>query len=227
MITVKVTTTGEAEARAFVINLSESIARPQALNQVLADRLADELRTHFSGKGRRPGSIASKLNAPDSNFWKRIAAATRVNSVTDSGAKVVVGTNQFNIHLFGGTILPGPGKKALTIPLVAEAVGKRARNYEADTGKKLFTIRGKKALFERTGTPTGEALVGRVRRRNGTSKSVGLVTRTGVRPVFALVNSAKIKRDDDALPPDGALLNALQEEADDFITRLNAKGGLG
>lgn len=223
MITAHVTTTGAAETRAFLVKVTGTLGDRRGLNEALGLRLAEELKSHFTQKnaaGKKPGSLAEKLNGPKTNFWQRMADATKLETTTDNGATVAVGSNHFNIHLFGGTILPGPGKRALTIPLVTEALGKRARNYEADTGKKLFTIRGKHALFERTG-PEGRGaepgLSGRVRRRNGGSKSVGLISRTGVRAVFALVKAVTIQKDPDALPPEDALLAALQEEADHFM----------
>lgn len=231
MIGIKITTTGAPETRGFLVNVTGDLKDRTALNRKLGDRLADELKDHFARKnadGKRSDSLAAKLNGPRTNFWNRVAAATKVETVTESGARVAIGTNHFNIHLFGGTILPGPGKRALTIPMVTEALGKRAAQYEQDNGRKLFTIRGKKALFERTGAEGRGAepgLIGRVRRRNGSSKSVGLISRTGVRAVFALVKSVTIKKDDDALPSDEILLTALQEEADDYITRLNRNGG--
>jgi hypothetical protein len=225
MITAKITVTGAAETRAFLVKVTGALTDRSALNEALGLRLQEELKSHFQRKnteGKNPGSLAAKLNGPKTNFWNKVADATKLEAFSEKGATVAVGTNHFNIHLFGGVILPGPGKKALTIPMVTEALGKRARNYEADTGRKLFTIRGKKALFERTGTPTGEALVGRVRRRNGASKSVGLISRTGVRAVYALVKSVRITKDDDALPEADVLVNALQQEADDFLSTLNS-----
>lgn len=226
MITVQVTTTGAAETQAFLVQVTGTLNDRSGLNEALGLRLAEELKTHFGKKntaGKKPGSLADRLNGPKTNFWNRMADATKLETFNERGATVGVGTNHFNIHLFGGTILPGPGKKALTIPLVTEALGKRAANYEAETGRKLFTIRGKKALFERTGAPTNERLVGRVRRRNGQSKSVGLITRTGVRPVYALVKSATIRKDPDALPDTAILVTALQQEADDFLREINQK----
>lgn len=225
MIAAQVTITGAAETQAFLVQVTGTLNDRSGLNEALGLRLAEELKTHFGKKnvaGKKPGSLADRLNGPKTNFWNRMADATKLETFNERGATVGVGTNHFNIHLFGGTILPGPGKKALTIPLVTEALGKRARNYEAETGRKLFTIRGKKALFERTGAPTGEALVGRVRRRNGQSKSVGLVSRTGVRPVYALVKSATIRKDPDALPDTAILITALQQEADDYVQILNS-----
>lgn len=226
MITAKITVTGATETQALLVKVTGTLTDRRGLNEALGLRLAEELKTHFGKKnaaGKNPGSIAAKLNGPKTNFWQRMADATKLETITATGATVGVGTNHFNIHLFGGTILPGPGKKALTIPLVTEALGKRARNYEAETGRKLFTIRGKKALFERTGAPaTGEVNIGRVRRRNGQSKSVCLISRTGVRPVYALVKSAKIRKDPEALPATSILLTALQQEADDFIETLNS-----
>jgi hypothetical protein len=231
MITVQVTNSGAAETRAFLVILSADLGDRRALNEALGLRLAEEIKGHFRAKnaaGKRPGSLADKLGGPKTEFWQRMADATKLETITESGATVAVGTNHFNIHLFGGTILPGPGKKALTIPLIREALGKRAYNYQSETGKKLFTIRGKNALFERTGPETRGSLepglIGRVRRRNGTSKSVGLISRTGVRAVFALRKSVTIAKDPDALPNDEALLTALQQEADDYVAALNEGG---
>lgn len=230
MITAKITVTGAAETQAFLVKVTGTLRDRRGLNEALGLKLQEELKAHFikkNAEGKKPGSLADRLNGPKGNFWLRMADATKLETTTDSGATVGVGTNHFNIHLFGGTILPGPGKKALTIPLITEALGKRAGQYEADTGRKLFTIRGKKALFERTGAPaTGEALLGRVRRRNGKSKSVGLITRTGIRPVYALVRSATIKKDPTALPDTAALLTALQQKADDFLADIDKTGGL-
>ena len=233
MITAKITVTGAAETQAFLVKVTGTLRDRRGLNEALGLKLQEELRSHFikkNAEGKKPGSLADRLNGPKGNFWQRMADATQLESTTESGATVGVGTNHFNIHLFGGTILPGPGKKALTIPLITEALGKRASNYEADTGRKLFTVRGKKALFERTGPEKrGGFILGkgaRVRRSNGTSKSVGLATGTGIRPVYALVKSVTIKKDPAALPDTAVLLTALQQEADDFLADLDKTGGL-
>jgi len=206
-------TSDAVETRRFLVQVEGSLRNRRGLHAVLANRLADEMKDHFSAKNRQP----NKLGGKKTNFWQDVADSTAVGEVTDTGASVTVAEVRFRIQLFGGTIRPTGGRKALTIPLIPEAHGLRAGNYEQETGRKLFTIRGKKALFERTGAPTGEALTGRVRRRNGTSKSVGLISRTGVRPVFALVKSATIRKDPDALPDTTLLVTALQQEADDFI----------
>lgn len=221
MIRVQITTDA-ADARKFLVNVTGMLTLRRDLNEVLADRLAFELRAHFKNKN----TVPNKMGADKTNFWAKVADDTNVEEVTETGATVAVAEERFRLQLFGGTIFPKKAK-ALTIPLIVEARGESAASYQRDTGRKLFTIRGKKALFERTGAPaTGEALLGRVRRRNGKSKSVGLVTRTGIRPVFALARSATIKKDPTALPDTAALLTALQQEADDFLADLDKQGGL-
>jgi hypothetical protein len=215
MITATVTTTGDAEARSFLVKITGTIENPRGLNAALAERLTDELRDHFAKKNAEP----NKWSAPKTNFWNEVASSTKTKEVTDAGATVQVAEQRFNIHLFGGTIFPKIAR-SLTIPVIKEARGESVASYRIKTGKRLFSIRGRDMLFERA----DDGVASRVRRRNGTSKSVGLISRTGVRAVFALRKSVTIAKDPDALPNDEALLTALQQEADDYVAALNEGG---
>lgn len=217
MISVAVTIS-DKEARSFLIAIDGDLTNRRDLNEVLADRLVSELRAHFTNKNREP----NKMAAPKTNFWNKIADETNVAEITESGATVSVAEERFNIHLFGGTIVPKLAK-FLTIPLIKEARGESAASYKLETGHRLFTIPGRNALFEKAGGDATESRVGFTRGRNR-SFAVPLAAKQGIRPVFALAKSARIKADPDALPPSEKLAEALQEEAEGFLAAITQGG---
>ena len=96
--------------------------------------------------------------------------------------------------------------KFLTIPLIPEARGIRARVYSQNTGHDLFTIKGKSALFERVGGVTTGT---RGRKKQAGAKTIKTST---IRAVYALVRSVTLKPWPGALPAEGVLEYA-------FLTR--------
>lgn len=218
MIRIQITTDA-ADARKFLVNVTGSLTKRRELNEVLAVRLRRELKEHFAVKNYEP----NKMNAPKSNFWTQVENSTDIAEVTDTGATVTIAEERFRLQLFGGTILPTK-KKFLTIPLIAEARGKFASDYEKDNGRRLFTIPGKRALFEQADQGVGQyapnGLKGRVRGKNR-SFSVSLAAKTNIRAVYALARSATIKKDPTALQTQEVLVAALQEEAEDFMKDVN------
>ncbi len=215
MITIQVTASPQ-EAKAFLVNVTGVLTKRRELNEALAIRLRREMKEHFAIKNREP----NKMNAPKSNFWNQVADATDIGEVTDSGATVTVAEERFNIQLFGGTIFPKKAK-ALTIPLVVEARGESVASYKLKTGKRLFGIPGRNALFQKA--DRGGATESRVNFTRGRDRSFGvkLGARQPLRAIFALAKSATIRKDPTALPSGETLLKALQEEAEDFLLDLN------
>jgi hypothetical protein len=211
-----------SETRAFLVTLSGELENPRELNAALGERLTDELRQHFAKKNLEP----NKWNAEKTNFWNKVADATRVKEVTAAGVTVQVAEQRFNIHLFGGTIFPKTAR-SLTIPVIREARGMSVASYRRETGKRLFRIRGRDMLFEKA--EEGQASESRVNatRTRGRGRTLGmrLAARQGIRAVFALKKSVRIDKDPEALPGEEALLKALQEEADDYIASITQKGG--
>lgn len=196
MIRVDVVTT-EAGAKEFVVRLADHVASRRDLSQALADRFREELVDHFRRKNETP----NRLGGRRTNFWAGVADDTQVAEVREDGATVAIGGDggqRIRIHIYGGDIVPKV-KKALTIPLVAEAHGIRAAEYEQRTGRNLFPVKGKSALFEER--PDG-----------------------GVRAVYALRKRVTIPRDPEALPDDEVLKSALTEEANDWMALV--EGGL-
>lgn len=199
----------------ITVELQGKIENLQGLNKVLASRLADELVDHFRRKNSKP----NKLGGTKTNFWNKMADATAVTAVSETGATVTVAEERFRIHVTGGVIKPSPGKKALTIPLVPEARGLMASSYVRKFNRLLFTIPGRRALFERTDRGS-ESVIGKtnVRARRGKrTLTIPLSARSTIRPVYALAAKATIDADPDALPNADQIQTALLEEAADWI----------
>lgn len=220
MISVSVTTDA-AKAQAFLVTVTGKITDRRTFNEQLANRLTRELKTHFVAKNREP----NKRGWKKSGFWSQVERSTAVAEVTQTGAAVSVADTRFNIHLFGGTIVPKLAK-ALTIPLIEEAKGESAASYKLKTGHRLFTIPGRDVLFEKAGA--GNASESRVGGTRGRDRSFGvkLGARQPLRAVFALKASVTIDKDPDALPTTEILTAALQEEADLYLEFLNQQGPL-
>lgn len=221
MINVSVTADTE-KATDFIVKLTGKIERPKALNDALGRQLARDLQSHFKIKNRVPNNLRGKKT----NFWQSVSKATVMTEATDNGATVTIGESRFRIHLQGGVIKPTGGRKALTIPLVADAHGKRVREYEQSSGKKLFRMGG--ALFERSSkgdrSLTGATRVS-TRNRAGQTRSLNLRGKSQVRAVYALAKSVTIKADPTALPDPKKLLLSLNDTAEKWLAAEIKKGG--
>jgi hypothetical protein len=93
----------------------------------------------------RPNALGGRRT----NFYAKAAKSTSY-AVTSDGATVSISKTGFAQRLFGGTILPGPDKKYLTIPARAEAHGRRAGEF--NNLEILFGKNGPYALAEREST---------------------------------------------------------------------------
>lgn len=222
MIRISITTDA-ADARAFLVRIEGEIRNPKSLNDALGRRLARELQGHFRARNTEP----NRLGGVKTNFWKDVADATVMTEATETGATVTIAEAHYRIHLFGGTIKPTGGRKWLTIPLVREAHGRRVREYEKQTGRKLFRLPGRKVLMERTGHGSDSFLAANstdtIRGKNGYRK-VGIGGGSTLRAVYALAGSARIKQDPRALPTQEQLLSALNDTAGKWAARLTRKG---
>ncbi len=220
---VKVTV--DPAGRQFVVDAAGITKNLAGLNKVLAARLSDELVEYLRRQNTRK---PNRLGAVRTNFYSKVADATAVAEVNETGATVSIADSRFAIHVHGGTIKPVKAKM-LTIPLVKEAHGLRASSYVKKTGRKLFTIPGVKLLFEETEEGT-QTLVNKTEgrtREDGASVAVTLAGRSRIRPVYALAESVTIEKDPTALPSDLALASILQEEAQDWVDRQIRKPGGG
>lgn len=122
-----------------------------------------------------------------------------------AGAVISNNASYYSFKVTGGTITPKRAK-ALTIPLIREAKGLYASVYQQNTGNRLFTIKGKNALFERTSSVTTGS-----RGKRGQSGASAIKTFT-IRAVYALVASVTSKEWPGALPDEGLIASAFADQ---------------
>jgi hypothetical protein len=120
------------------------------------------------------------------------------------GATIANNADHFAFKITGGTITPKRAK-ALTIPLIREARGLYASVYQQNTGHRLFTIKGRNALFERT----DQTVLGSRGRRGRPGATP--IQRSGIRAVDALLSSVTMGPWPGAVPPDELLAGAYSE----------------
>ena len=126
---------------------------------------------YIDGPGRNPGE-----------FGQNVALGWNFQSSDKTGATISNNADYYAFKVTGGTIVP-KRVKSLTIPLVADAMGRRAADYVSLTGHRLFTIPGKNALFQ--------------------AEEGG-----GVTAIYALVKQAVLKPWPGALPDEDAISDA-------------------
>lgn len=151
---------------------------------------AGQFHREFDARGgwRGPNSYGSGR----SDFGAEIARGWFFREADAGGATIANHAEHYAFKVEGGTIRP---KRVnwLTIPLIEEARGRRAKDYEIDFNTRLFRPKGHNVLMERTGK--GEA-----------------------RSVYALLKSVTQRPWPDAVPPlpmlAGAFVGGVEEWLD-------------
>jgi hypothetical protein len=134
-------------------------------------------------------------------FGADVARGWQFTSSSPNEAVISNDASHYAFKVRGGTITPKRAK-ALTIPLIPEARGLYASVYSQNTGRRLFTIRGKHALFERVGGSTTGS-----RGRRGRPGTTSIRT-SNIRAVYALVSSVTHDPWPGAVPPEAQLVDA-------------------
>lgn len=139
-------------------------------------------------------------------FGTKVADSWHLASADKDGAVLANDAPHLGYKVRGGTITP-KRVQFLTIPMVPEAHGKRAAQYERDYGTDLFTIKGRMGLFERS-TKGSESVINRTygRRRNG--QKVQISARGHIRMVYAFAKRVDHEPWQGALPPTGDIKKA-------------------
>lgn len=156
---------------------------------------------------RFPSTGPSRFGADVAQGWAFLVADA-------TGALIYNDADHYAFRVRGGTITP-KRVQYLTIPLIPEAKGLRAETYVQNTGRKLFTIPGRNALFERTDAG-----------RNRDGSNFPIRRKSGIRAVYALVKSVTMPPMPQSVPTDeviaGAFTEAWNDELAERIDRLTA-----
>ena len=100
-------------------------------------------------------------------FMRALTQNWEWREITDSGFSLIFNTRRedgspwgLRLHEYGGTIKPKKAR-ALTIPLTAEARGRRAREFSG-LGRHLFKVGGSQATGDKLGTLVWEDAAGQL-----------------------------------------------------------------
>lgn len=172
------------------LNEATKIVAPETLeaaNRESGEYLRDYLASWYDDKGREHwvnNSLPTHGPGRMSTGWFSNIARKWFLSSSDASGAVISNPDEdgsLRHKITGGTIT-AKNARALTIPLVPEAHGRRAADYRSEIGE-LFTIPNKSALFEAVGGG-------------------------GVRAVYALCKSVTHDPWPDAIPSGDELINA-------------------
>ncbi len=192
--------------------------RPELVNKEIAAAVANEVKDHlFKYNSDHP----NKDNWPRQNLASQFAKSTHHES-NSLAAEVIISHIAFRQRLQGGVILPR-NAKYLTLPAIAAAYGRRARefsNLHFGFAPNPKTGRMQAALLENRATNIS---FGR-QRKDGSRKITATSTTTGSGVVYWLARKATQKGDLDLLP-NAARITAVSEGAiDSLVARY--KGGV-
>jgi len=163
---------------------------------------------------RLNASRANPLGGPRSNFYAQAARSTRYDVLTDG---VIVSVSQVGIRqrLEGGEIVPR-NVKYLTIPAIAEAYGKRAREFP-NLVIMWRRIAGERRAIALVEAPATKLEFGK-KRKDGTR---GVKTDSvGGKIFFWLVKSVTQKPDPTLLPSDQEMIDAATSGANEYFRAL-------
>lgn len=181
------------------------VQNPRGLMAAAGGTVRRVLQDHFRAKNAQ----GNKQGWPSRGTWKRIASATQLTSVTASEAVVTVAAPEFSLKLNGGTITPKRGK-ALAIPANAEAYklgSPRASGLDLVAVILGNTARGK--VMGALVRPAQQQVSFRKTKKGGLKAHAGKLTPETV--MYWLVRSARVPRDNDALPSQQKLQATLDD----------------
>ena len=208
-VTVSVTDGASPQMTRLISMLTgeQAAALNSVAGRAAVTRAADYHRV-FEARGgwENPALPTHGPGRESSGFGTKVADSWHLSSSDKAGATISNDAPHLRHKVRGGVITP-KRVSFLTIPMVPEAHGKRAAQYERDYGTDLFTIKGRNGLFERAKEGT-ESVVNRTygKRKNG--QKVQISARGHIRMVYALTKRVEHEPWKGALPPEGDIKKA-------------------
>lgn len=186
-------------ATAMVRDFIAGLTNRTQLHEAIATRARTVTRDHLiSLAGTRHGS-ANRLGASPSGHWAQAAEKTSAD-FDASSATITVSHPGIGRAFHDVEIYPGAGKKAITIPLIAQAYNLRAASVWESEG--LFIVKGKSS------------------KGNGAAVAVKRLPDGTLQPWYLLVPHVHQKQDRTLLPSDREYRAAAVMGARDFVDYL-------
>lgn len=180
------------------------------LHGALGGRGERELRDHFAKRESEP----NKTGWPKQHFWDQIRSATALSKTDQEGATVTINDPRLAQKIYGGTIVPGAGKKYLALPAIAEAYGRSPRSL-TNLHPVIRFINGERRAVALAENLASEISYGRLR-KDGTRAVKHTASRIGG-IWYWLVKSVTQAKDERALPPTDEFQAALLEETGQYF----------
>lgn len=202
MLNIRTETRDEATPLLRRLHAQVSPAQRRRLMSAAGKALERTLREHFRQRDADPSSKRARKGWQSQHFWaRRIRDNTQLAAVSSDFAMVRIASREFLQKLYGGTIRPGTGKRALAIPLTRETYGKRASSNPVP------------GLFVWVSRKTGKAFLA--------STVADAVSGSRLKLYYRLVRSVKQDPDPKALPPKGAVNSAIDATLQRWADREN------
>jgi hypothetical protein len=174
------------------------------------------MRDYFARRESQP----NKRGWPSQHFWDQIRSATALSKVDQDGATITVNDSRLAQKVYGGTILPGAGKKYLALPAIAAAAGRSPLSM-TNLQPVIRFINGERravALAERLAS---EISYGRLR-KDGTRAVKQTASRTGG-IWYWLVKSVTQNKDELALPDEEGFRRGLLDETRAYLDQFGTR----
>lgn len=135
----------------------EAAKRPVAVLKDMGREAQRQLKAHFLMKER---TEPNKLGGTRQHYWLGVRGSVQnpVVEASDTQVRVSITDPTFAQKVFGGRITAKRAKN-LTIPETPEAYGRTAATFEAETGLKLFVLKGSMMAGLAAKFPDGQLVV--------------------------------------------------------------------
>ena len=178
----------------------------RAMNEAVGNAVLERVKDHLAQMSVSRHKVADRLGATHTGFYENAPGRTVLRDANETGSTVVVQeTPGLSRAYHDIDIAPTGGKKWLTIPLSRVSYGKRVADLRTE-GHDVFRPGKARILAEKTGQT--ETYVD----KDGKRKK-----RKRLRPLYALVKSVRIPRDEGLLPTDKQMLGWMTDQVSDFI----------
>ena len=193
----------------------------------VAGRAAAEEATRYhrdfgaAGGWENPALPTHGPGRESTGFANQVANSWSFRTSSETGAIIGNDAPHLRHKIQGGTIT-AKRVNFLTIPVVPEAHGRRAAEYERDFGRDLFTIKGRNALFERTTETGSESVRDRTYGKKKNGQRLQISARGHIRAVYALTRSVTQGAVVGAMPPTKQLADAYSDAwIDELLKKLD------
>ena len=200
--------------------LINDVANIPAASKAGARGVANKLRDHFA---QLEADHPNKMRWPRQHFWADVRRSVGNPVQEGDVSTVTIAHFAFRQKLEGGTIRPGADKEYLTIPAHPDAYGKRAGEFTnlefayVENPANPGTVRP--ALVAMRAVSTAIEF--------GRKKARAISQALDLLPLYWLVREVTQSPMPGALPPDGELLQAMLNGADEWakniLARINQK----